>query len=117
MGRKSGIDKIDLAQVERLSGLGLTDVEIAHILGISVRTLNNYKKNENFLHALKNGKLKADIQVIDSLFQKAKKGDTTAMIFWLKNRRPQDWREKRDVEINMNGASQVMKELVESLNI
>lgn len=27
-------------------------------------------------------------------------GDTTAMIFWLKNRRPDRWRDKQDVSVN-----------------
>lgn len=37
-------------------------------------------------------------------------GDTTAQIFWLKNRRPEQWRDKRDVqvegEINTNNPFQ-----------
>ena len=28
--------------------------------------------------------------------------DTTAQIFWLKNRKPNDWRDKRDVAVNGN---------------
>jgi hypothetical protein len=29
-------------------------------------------------------------------------GDTTALIFWLKNRRPQDWRDKRETQLSGN---------------
>ena len=30
--------------------------------------------------------------------------DTTAAIFWLKNRKPKDWRDKQEVELNVNGS-------------
>lgn len=29
--------------------------------------------------------------------------DTTAQIFWLKNRRPKDWRDRRDIEMSNEG--------------
>ena len=40
----------------------------------------------------------ADIQITKSLYNKAKGGDTTAIIFWLKNRLPSIWRDKQDIE-------------------
>ncbi len=98
--RKSNkLENVNLEQVENIASLGLTDEEIAIILGISPRTLYYWKKNPVFLQALKRGKLKADAQITKSLYEKAKNGDTTAMIFWLKNRRPDLWRDKREVEI------------------
>jgi len=92
------IEDVNLEQVEIIASLGLTDEEIAVILGISPRTLNYWKKHPAFLQALKRGKLKADFQITKSLYEKAKAGDTTAMIFWLKNRRPDLWRDKQHVE-------------------
>ena len=50
------------------------------------------------MQSLKRGKLKADFQVTKSLYEKAKSGDTGAIIFWLKNRRPDLWRDKQDVQ-------------------
>lgn len=97
-GRKSAFDKIDLRQVESLAGLGLTDVEISVVLGISRATLSNYKSKPIFLDTLKRGKVVADSQVIKSLYKRALGGDTVACIFWLKNRRPGDWRDKQEVE-------------------
>lgn len=88
----------DLSQVEVIASLGLTDTEIAIILGISERTLNYWKKNPEFLQSLKRGKLKADFQIAKSLYEKAKGGDTTAMIFWLKNRQPDRWRDRQQQE-------------------
>lgn len=91
-------DKVDLEQVEIIASLGLIDDEIAVILGISPRTLNYWKKCPEFLQSLKRGKLKADFQIAKSLYEKAKAGDTTAMIFWLKNRQPDRWRDRQTVE-------------------
>ena len=50
----------------------------------------------------KNGKLceKEHLETgIDEVFIP---GDTTAQIFWLKNRKPDVWRDKRDVEVSDN---------------
>ena len=97
---KSKIDQVNLEQVEVIASLGLTDEEIAIILGISPRTLNYWKKNPEFLQALKRGKLKADFQVTKKLYENAKNGDNTAIIFWLKNRRPDLWRDRAQVELS-----------------
>lgn len=93
-------DQIDLAKLEVIASMGLTDQEIAVVLEIAERTLNYWKKNNpEFNQALKRGKLKADLKVTESLYRKALAGDTTAQIFWLKNRMPEKWREKSQVEI------------------
>lgn len=124
-GRPSEIENVDLKEVGRLAGLGFNEVEIANIIEISPRTLANYKQNPDFLHALKSGKDKADERVVASMYQRAVgydhedtyfssyegvvtatpytkhyPPDVAAQIFWLKNRRRQDWREKQDVEIS-----------------
>lgn len=98
-GRPSKLEKINMAEVERLAGLGLTDEEMATMLGIAVSTLNNYKKNREFMEALKRGKTKVDAVVVNRLLQKALDGDTTAMIFWLKNRQRERWRDRSEVGI------------------
>lgn len=78
---------------------GLTDEQIAHNMGVSVRTLYNWKKTEfrgtfPILQALKSGKEVVDYAVENALLKKAMAGDVTAQIFWLKNRRPDKWRDK-----------------------
>lgn len=74
---------------------GLTLEEIAKKMDISCKTLYNWRqKNEKLDNVLKFNKDIADAQIEESLFQKAKNGDTTAMIFWLKNRRPKYFRER-----------------------
>jgi len=101
-GRPSKLGKIDLAEVERLAGLGLTDEEIALVLDVALSTLKVYKKNQEFLAAIKKGKTKADAAVVSRLYKNAMEGDTTAQIFWLKNRQPDKWRDKRDIGLGGN---------------
>lgn len=70
---------------------GLTDEQIAHNIGINVRTLWKWKaKYGQIKQALKIGKQQANFIIENELFKKARKGNTTAMIFWLKN----NWRDK-----------------------
>ena len=47
-----------------------------------------------FLEALRRTRVVADAEVEEALRQKALRGDTSAMLFWLKNRRPDRWRDK-----------------------
>lgn len=119
--------KPEYAEIARRACLiGLTDQELADLLGVSVRTLYNWKnEHDEFLQALKVGKEVADDRIERSLYERAsgfkveavkifmpagaKKPvyapyiehhapDTTAAIFWLKNRRPDQWRDVRAVE-------------------
>lgn len=119
---------------------GLTNEQIAHNMGISRSTLDEWvKKYPDISDALKKEKEVADIIVENSLYQKAigirmtvkepikvkevtyKDGkrlkekehveyadkeiyippDTTAAIFWLKNRKPDVWKDKQVVEANV----------------
>ena len=123
VGRPSKIKDIDLSQVQRIAELNLTEKEIAHALNISIATLTNYKKDyPQFLASLKKGKAVADERVVLSLFQRAMgyshpdvhisnfqgmvtrtpiikhyPPDPTSMIFWLKNRDPENWRDRKEI--------------------
>lgn len=116
-------------QAGKLCKLGATDIEIADFLGVSVRTLYRWKgQHKAFCQALKTAKAEADERVERSLFARANgyehdevdirvigqeivqtpirkfyPPDTTACIFWLKNRRPDLWRDK--VEQELTGAN------------
>ena len=58
-----------------------------------------YKQNHSEIRdALKKGKEVVDYQVENALLNKALNGDTTAQIFWLKNRKPDKWRDKPVVD-------------------
>lgn len=105
--------------------LGATDVEVAKVLGVSVRTLRRWvAEREDLRHALKLAKGVADERVVNSLYHRAigythravkifqDKGvpvivpyenhvppDTTACIFWLKNRDRANWRDMQDLNV------------------
>jgi len=112
-------------QAEKLCKLAATDIEIADFFEVDVRTIYRWKEaHEEFCHALKTGKDLADERVERSLFSRATgyehdevdirvvngeivktpirkyyPPDTTAGIFWLKNRRKDQWREMKAVEV------------------
>ena len=117
---------------------GLTDEQIAGNIGINTSTLYDWKnKFPKISEALKKGKEVVDIQVENALLKRAlgydfqetrveksdKDGtkiiqtlkhipaDTTAQIFWLKNRRPDKWRDKHE----MPGDSDMLKKAKELL--
>lgn len=110
-------------QAEKLCKLGATDKELADFFEISEQTLNNWKaKHPKFMESLKKGKAVADAEVASKLFHRATgyehddvhvsnyqgevtltpirkhyAPDTTAAIFWLKNRRPDLWRDRQEL--------------------
>lgn len=108
----------DLGQIEALASKGLNEEQIASALGISYSTLRRHKaSNEQFQAALKKGKALGISDVSSALYDAAVGGNVTAMIFYLKNRAPDSWRDKPDptndddpppsvqVIINVNDAS------------
>lgn len=113
-GKPRGKPKLDFSEWEQdnklilLSGWakqGLSMQEIAHNIGISRRTLYNWQdQSEPIRKALEQGKDIADILVENALFTSAITGNVLAQIFWLKNRRPQFWRDKvvQEVEVEDN---------------
>jgi transposase-like protein len=104
---KEWLEKDNLLLLQGWARDGLTDEQIAHNMGISTTTLYEWKKKyAEIADTLKKTKEVVDRKVENALFKKAIEGDTTAMIFWLKNRRPNDWRDKR--ETALSGAVQTV---------
>ena len=90
---------------------GLTDDEIAHNMGISRSTLYEWrKKYSDISDTLKEGKDSADYEIENALFNSAKSGNVTAMIFWLKNRRPNKWRERVEESLEVSRSESVVIE-------
>ena len=76
---------------------GLTDEQISRNLGISKVTFYKYKASCSELNELlKKSKDVVDYEVENALYKSAIGGNVSAMIFWLKNRRPDKWRDKRE---------------------
>lgn len=108
---------------------GLTDEQVAKKIGISLSTFYSWKnEHPEFSEALKKGKEVIDTIVENALLKRAlgykvveiteetgdfgskiKKvtkevpPDVTAQIFWLKNRRPDKWRDKPVSESDAGG--------------
>lgn len=88
---KKWLKKENLVLIQGWKMNGLTDEQIAKNIGIAARTLERWKnKYSQISRALKIGHEQANFIVEGELFKKAMNGNTTAMIFWLKN----NWRDK-----------------------
>lgn len=81
-------------------------------MGVSKNTFYRWKKeSKEFLNLLKESKDTADREVENALFKSATgfvgpdekyyPPNTTAQIFWLKNRKKDDWRDKRETDVNV----------------
>ncbi|QCI69451.1 terminase [Phreatobacter stygius] len=128
--------QIDFArQAAKLCALGATDADLAEFFAVHICTINRWKvAHEAFWRALKLGKGAVDDMVERSLYQRAvgfsydtikiftHQGqviraehreyyppDTAAAIFWLKTRRPEEWREKLDVNHSGNLTVELVK--------
>lgn len=124
-GRPPSFKPEYLSQAQKLCEFGATDVEMADFFKVAISTFYKWKnENKAFSEALKVGKSQADERVQRSLYHKAigytfdavkifmpagadapvyapyrehVPPDTTACIFWLKNRRADEWRDKTEV--------------------
>jgi hypothetical protein len=119
-GRPSSYKPEFAEQARKLCELGATDIELADFFNVSDRSIYRWSnEHDDFCQALKAGKEAADERVVRALYHKATgythdavkvlqyegspviipyrehvAPDTTAAIFWLKNRRRTDWRDR-----------------------
>lgn len=126
-GRPPSFKKEFVDQVKHLCKLGATDEELAKFFKVTTRTLYRWKiQYPEFCQAIKVAGKEADDRVERSLYARAvgytydsvkimqHQGtvvredykehvppDTTAMIFWLKNRQPERWRDVNKTEITV----------------
>ena len=126
MARPSKFNEALKETMLKLFKRGLTDKQVAEAIGVCEKTINNWKgKFPTFQQALKESKLVADALVEASLFSRAAgfahpeekifivdnkvkrvqtmkhyPPDTTAAIFWLKNRQPEKWRENYQFDLH-----------------
>lgn len=118
-------DEKTQARLERLYRDGYTDKQVAFLLEIKEQTITNWKKRHpKFFASVKDWKVGADGEIEVSLYKRAcgyshpeikffstatgiesvetikhYPPDPTSMIFWLKNRQPEKWRDRSDVEL------------------
>lgn len=125
MARPTKYQEAYAEQARKLCLLGYTDAELADFFEVSESTINKWKLDyPKFSESIKKGKAVADAEVSDRLYQRAMgfvapdidirvienrivetplekyyPPDTTAAIFWLKNRQKDKWRDKVDHEL------------------
>jgi len=130
--KNDGLLKDKLFLVESWAKSGLSNADITRNLGITKDTFYQYiKKYPDFSDSLKRGQEITDFRVENALYKRAigytyeeiknrhdKDGniiettittkhvfpDVTACMFWLKNRKPMQWRERQDVQQNVSFA-------------
>lgn len=153
VGRPTSYKPEYCEQAYKLCLLGADDKRIADFFDVAESTLNNWKiEYPEFMESLKAGKEGADAAIAASLYHRAKgysheavkifndqgrplevpytehyPPDTTAAIFWLKNRQPKQWRDKQEVDHQSSDGSMtpqpamtitadVAKEIAKKLN-
>ena len=90
-----------LQLLEEWSTQGLYIKDIAAKMGISVSTVYDWmNKNPEIAAAIKKGRDKSIDMVENALFKSAINGNVTAMIFYLKNRAPERYKDRVDKNIN-----------------
>ena len=92
------LDEADQALVKRLCAYarrGMDDEAIAKAFGLQKNVfLRCVQKSAVLQQAMLAGREMESCQVEEALLQKALEGNTTACVFWLKNRLPGIWQEK-----------------------
>ena len=118
-----------LNQIKEWVLSGLTNEQVASNMGIALSTFYEWcNRSAEFVDAIKTTKDIADIQIENALYKRAKgytvklvkqkvtkdgevityfdeqhvAPDTTAQIFWLKNRKPSVWRDKVEQGISLD---------------
>ena len=93
------VEKLQL--LEEWSTQGLYIKDIAAKMGVSVSTVYDWmNKNPEIAAAIKKGRDKSIDMVENALFKSAISGNVTAMIFYLKNRAPERYKDRVDKNIN-----------------
>lgn len=145
VGRPTKYNPDYAKQAYKLCQMGATDIELAKFFEVHLDTIHEWSNvYEEFSEARKVGKEACDNRVERSLYQKAL-GFTreaekvviiddvpvkvryeeyvppsdTAMIFWLKNRRRHEWRDRHEVEHGRVGEFDAMsdRELLEFIEV
>jgi hypothetical protein len=94
-------DKVKSTLLKCWARNGLTNEQIAQNMGISKVTFYEWRNRfPNFANLIKEDKEYCDNQVENALYKAAMEGNTTAQIFWLKNRRRLSWRDKQELEVS-----------------
>jgi len=105
--------------------IGATHEDVAYALDRSNSTIRRWHVESPEFSATQKGRELADAEIVRSLFLRAKgymssdgthvPAHPTAIIYWLKNRQPGKWRDKREVEHAATPAATDMEGVAEQL--
>lgn len=104
--RKTLYRKYMIDEGYKLGVLGLTCDEIADFWNVGKSSLCRWMANNpEFKASVDRGRNEADMTVIQALLTQCRAGNITGIIFWLKNRKPEQFRDRRDIDVKgMKGA-------------
>jgi len=96
------LKKFNLEKVEDLASRGLSQKQLAIAMGINLKTLQKHRKLDQELQSsIDRGRVKGLADVSNSLFENALGGNVAAQIFYLKNRDPDNWRDRFENRIDV----------------
>jgi hypothetical protein len=104
MARPTTYSPLIIPIVRACATFGATAPEIANYIGTSVASFDRWTmKHEELREALKRGREASDERVVDSLYRLAigwngLPPNLGACCFWLKNRRPSEWRDVHNID-------------------
>jgi len=104
-GRKKKLlnDPDTLNKIIALGSQGLTSGQIARCLGVSWSTIDRRRKeNAEIEEAIKKGEALGVEKISNALMTSARDGNVTAQIFYLKNRAPDQWADRQEVNHNLD---------------
>lgn len=140
-GRPSKMTPDICEQARKLCLLGATDVEMADFFGVCEATFNNWKRDyPEFLESLKEGKIQADANVANSLYNRAigyshaedkvfnNNGTPlivptikhyppcpTSIAIWLNNRQSAKWKRQQQEAEEKDGIAEALLKLIDKL--
>jgi hypothetical protein len=124
-------------QARKLCALGATNAQLADFFDVAISTVSLWMvQYKDFSDAVKVPKAEADQMVEQSLYRRAMgyehdevdirvvngevvqtpvrkyyPPDSTAMIFWLKNRKPGDWRDKVEMQTDVTSGGKPLADV------
>ena len=103
-GRKRiKFDDETLEKIEQWAGKGLSELQISHLLNCSLSTIaRNKRNNDKFGTALKTGKARAIAAISNKVYENALEGKENSAFFFLRNRDPDNWSDRQEVNHNIN---------------
>lgn len=101
--KKKELTTEQITQLEDLVASGLGVMDCCRALDISWDTFNKLRQKSEISDAIKKGTARGRSIIVSSLFENAKKGNTVAQIFWLKNKGGEgEWQDRQEQQININ---------------